>query len=308
MQLVTILFWIGIASVFSCRLAIGQTSNAQPASSENLINQRDQTGVADEIDPILLAKVRPLFPSITLRPNGKDPFFSTVRQVASVTLKDGKKRLVVAILWKVPAAMVDHGGGQILIFDDGMNIVSLLQLPTFTLPFYDLSKIHLVDDRWLQFGDSPLLDLTEEKSLNYVRKYGMQVLFYKISLESVRKALTVYLTNGLGPFLKMAPVAKKQELFVKHLPQRINRVEIYPSLVEDFSDSGFRYSSNCKGAMLVRLTPNDKSQKPINLTMRVQIGAGGFDVADVKLFLLDMKYAKPTDRPMPYNINDTSVK
>jgi hypothetical protein len=247
------------------------------------------------IDPVLLEKVRPLYPNIQLKREGKAAFFSIVREVFRVRIDDATERLIVEVRVIVPAALVDHAWGAFLLFKDADDAVPIAKVHSWAVGFHD--KPQLVENRWVRFGDGPLVSLLEEESLKDFRRVG-EGLLYGLARGAAKAALKVYLNEGLDAFLKLAPIRAGQKHKVGSLPQRVSRVEIYPSLVEDYRTSGFRYSSPWEGTILVRVTPADPKQDAVILDMGAKGWAEGITIADVELILQERR-KEPTDRPGP---------
>jgi hypothetical protein len=247
------------------------------------------------IDPVLLEKVRPLYPNIQLKREGTDAFFSIVREVFRVRIDDATERLVVEVRVIVPAARVDHGWGVFLLFKDTDDPVPIAKVHSWAVGFRD--KPRLVENRWVRFGDGPLVSLLEDESLQDFSRAGGRLLD-GMARGAAKAALKVYLNEGLDAFLKLAPIRAGQEHKVGSLPKRAGRVQIYPSLVEDYRTSGFRYSSPWEGTILVRVTPADPTQDAVILDMGAKGWAEGITIEDVELIIQETR-EEPTDRPGP---------
>jgi len=287
-------FFVGVAGGILIFLAgeSGPLLTAGESDSAERPKQREQ------VQPALLRKIRPLYPNVQLVRRGAAPFFSRVKEIARVRLHDGKQRLVVRVGVTVPAGRVDHGWGELLIFRDADDALPMVRTSTFSIPLTHGSKIHLVAQRWLQFGTESLVSLVDEKSIKNFGEHGTGILD-GLSVVAVRKALAVYLNKGREAFLESAPLSKHREKHVA-LPDRISRFEIYPSLVEDMRDCGFKYSDAWEGTVLVRLTPARKPQKRIILEIGTGATSAGIISDQVKLLLWETREQEPTDRPAPF--------
>jgi hypothetical protein len=247
------------------------------------------------IDPVLLEKVRPLYPNIQLKREGSAAFFSIVREVFRLRIDDATERLLVEVRVIVPAARVDHGWGAFLLFKDADDPVPIAKVHSWALGFR--SKPRLVENRWVRFGNGPLVSLLEDESLQDFSRAGGRLLD-GLARGAAKEALKVYLNEGLDVFLKLAPIRAGQKHKVGSLPQRVSRVQIYPSLVEDYRTSGFRYSSPWEGTVLVRVTPADPTQDAVILDIGAKGWAEGISVEDVELIIQERR-EEPTDRPGP---------
>ncbi len=149
----------------------------------------------------------------------------------------------------------------------------------------------------MSFRDGPLVSLLEDESLKDFSRAGGRLLD-GLARGAAKEALMVYLNDGLDAFLKLAPFRAGKKRAVGSLPQRVGRVEIYPSLVEDYRTSGFRYSSPWEGTILVRVTSADPTQESVILDMGAKGWAEGITVEDVELIIQERR-KEPTDRPGP---------
>ena len=261
-----------------------------------------QTEHNDKIDPVLLQKIRPLYPNVLLQRTGENPFFSSVREIARVRTTNGKQRLVVEVGWTVPAAMVDHGSGDLLIYDDAKDTIPLVKISERSI---GPGNIHLVQNQWLRFGDGPLVSLLDGKSLEYLEKHGMMTLFYGLSQDAARKALTTYMKQGRESFLKLSTVKERSDLHIR-LPERVTKIEEYPSLNEDFREADFKYSPPWEGIMFFRLTPINPSDHKVILEICVEGASEGITADQVKLVVWNVLAEEPTNRPEPVDINNTN--
>jgi hypothetical protein len=274
--------------------------NMPGVAVERKDSRAQESQQAEGIDPGLLQNIRLLYPEVELRRRGGRPFFSAVQEVARVRLRDNTERRVVWVHLTIPAARVDHGRGELLIFEDAADARPMVRRQMHTLPVMRGSEIHLLENRWLRFGaDSPLVCLTDEKSLRHFDEQGLGSLTMGLSVWAARIALDAYLHEGLEAFLERAPIRKHRERNVKSLPDRIRRFEIYPSLVEDMRYSGFKYSDAWEATLLVRLTPADEPRKAVVLEIGARASSAGIDSEDVELLLWETRTDEPTDRPAP---------
>ncbi|MHC4642805.1 MAG: hypothetical protein ACYS32_14270 [Planctomycetota bacterium] len=279
-------------------LGLGCAQRSEHVFSEEKVRPRNASRVREGIDPVLLEKVRPLYPNIQLKREGTGAFFSMVREVFRVRIDDAKERLIVETRVIVPAARVDHGWGVFLLFKDTDDPVPIAKVHSWALG--RRSKPRLIENRWVRFGDGPLVSLLEDESLQDFRRVG-EGLLYGLARGAAKAALKVYLNEGLDAFLKLAPIRAGQKHKVGSLPQRVSRVEIYPSLVEDYRMSGFRYSSPWEGTVLIRVTPADPKQDTVILDMGAKGWAEGITVEDVELIIQERR-EEPTDRPGPQEL------
>jgi hypothetical protein len=262
-------------------------------SSAEHVRARNTSADNEKIDPVLLEKVRPLYSNIRLKREGSAAFFSIVREVFRVRIDDTTERQIVEMRVTVPAALVDHAWGEFLLFKDADDTVPIAKVPTFVAG----RDIRLVENRWVRFGNGPLVSLLEDESLQDFSRAGQRLLD-GMARSAAKEALKVYLNHGLDAFLELAPIRSGKKRAVGSLPQRISRVEIYPSLVEDYRMSGFRYSSPWEGTVLVRVTPADPTQESVILDMGAKGWAEGITVEDVELIIQERR-KEPTDRPGP---------
>jgi len=289
---------VGIAGGILLSLGcVQETKESLVATVLNAAEGSEQIAKVD-LDPVLLEKIRPLYPKVRLERQQGEPSFSSVKEVARVRLGNGTERLVVWVHLVIPAAMVDHGLGDLLIFKDARDALPTVQKSLHSLSVMRASDIHLIKEHWLQFGTgSPLVSLVDEESLKHFGKHGTNGLFQGLSVEAVQSALDVYLKDGREAFLQRVPIAKHQERNVRNLPDRISRVEMYPSLTEDMRPSGFKYSSAWEGTILIRVIPADESEKPIVLEIGTKGWAEGITSDDVELHIWETRTDEPSDRP-----------
>jgi len=276
-------------------LGIGCAQKSEQVSSAEHVRDRNASQDRRDIDPVLLEKVRPLYPNIRLKREGKDPFFSIVREVLRVRIDDATERLIVEMRVTVPAACVDHAWGAFLLFKDADDPAPIAKVHSWSLGFRD--KPRLVENRWIRFGDGPLVSLLEDESLQDFSRAG-EGLLIGMARGAAKAALKVYLNEGLDTFLELAPIRAGKKRAVGSMPQRAGRVEIYPSLVEDYRLSGFRYWSPWECTILVRLTPTDPTQDAVILDMGAKGWAEGITVEDVELIIQERR-KEPKDRPGP---------
>jgi hypothetical protein len=205
---------------------------------------------------------------------------------------------VVVVAWTIPAARVDHGGGEMLIYEDVEDEFPLLRKSTF-----GTGQPHLINSRWLQFEDDEiLLSLADEEALRHFDRQGAGSLILGLSREAASRALAVYLKEGRKAFLELAPIREGRERhisYVENLPDRISRFEFYPSLVEDARYSFFKYYESWEATLLVRLTPAGGADQPVVLDMGARGLTGGIEAHDVELLLWETRTKEPTDRPGP---------
>jgi len=211
-------FFVCIAGGILIPLGFVQDSKQFLAAEEP--DSAKQSQQSEQVDPVLLKKIRPLYPDIQLKRRGAASFFSRVKEVARVRLEGGKERLVVRVGVIVPAARVDHGWGELLIFRDADDALPMVRTSTFSIPLTPGSKIHLVAHRWLQFGTGSLVSLIDEKSIKHFGEHGTGIL-YGLSVAAVQRALAVYLNKGREAFLERAPIRKRSRKHVT-LPDRIS--------------------------------------------------------------------------------------
>ncbi|NIP27028.1 MAG: hypothetical protein GWN67_22150 [Phycisphaerae bacterium] len=274
-------------------LGLGCAQRSEQVFSAEQVRARNTSADSRRIDPVLLEKVRPLYPNIRLKREGSAAFFSIVREVFRVRIDDATERLIVEMRVTVPAALVDHAWGAFLLFKDAGDTAPIAKVPTFVAG----RDIRLVENRWVSFRDGPLVSLLEDESLKDFSRAGGRLLD-GLARGAAKEALMVYLNDGLDAFLKLAPIRAGKKRAVGSLPQRVGRVEIYPSLVEDYRTSGFRYSSPWEGTILVRVTSADPTQESVILDMGAKGWAEGITVEDVELIIQERR-KEPTDRPGP---------
>ncbi|MEX1230112.1 MAG: hypothetical protein WEB58_07730 [Planctomycetaceae bacterium] len=251
----------------------------------------------DQINATWLQKVRPLFPEVGLQRSGNRPFFAEVIEVVRVPLEDGQTRVVVWVKVIVPAARVDHGWGELMIFAQADDEQPLARRPTHTLPVFRASEISLVAGRWLQFGKrSSLVSLADLEALKHFQEHGLQRVLWGLSVVATERALVIYLNEGREAFLKQVPLAAGQEKPIQ-LPPRIRAVHFYHSLAEDMRYAGFKYSDTWEGTILVRLTPADEQSPPVTLEIGTRASSAGIEVEAVEMFLWKTLPTAPTDRP-----------
>jgi hypothetical protein len=194
----------------------------------------------------------------------------------------------------VPAALVHHAWGAFLLFKDADDPVPIATVPTFVAG----RDIRLLENRWIRFGNGPLISLLEDESLQDFSRAG-EGLLIGMARDAAKEALKVYLNDGLDAFLKLAPIRAGCKHKVRSLPQRAGRVEIFPSLINDYRLSGFRYWSPWECTVLVRATPADPTQDAVILDMGAKGWAEGITAEDVELLLQETRDKIPTDRPGP---------
>ena len=199
----------------------------------------------------------------------------------------------------VPCAYTDHRWAEFLLFRDSEDSVPISKVSSASGAGFR-RKPELVENRWVRFGDGPLVSLLEEESLQGFSRTGGCIMD-GLSRGAAMAALNVYLNEGLEAFLKLAPIRAGQRHRVGSLAARVRRVEMYPSLVEDFRRSGFRYWSPWEGTILVRVTPADLTQDAVILDMGAKGWAEGITISDVELVLQD-RCEEPTDRPGPEEV------
>lgn len=181
-----------------------------------------------------------------------------------------------------------------MLFKDADDALPVATISSFVAG----GDIRLVENRWVRFGEGPLVSLLEDESLHYFSRAGGGLLA-GLSRAAARDILNVYLNEGRDAFMKMAPIRAGRGHRVRSLPDRVSRIELYPSLVEDFRGSGFRYWSPWEGTILVRITPADASQNPVILEMGAKGWAEGITSAEVELVLHETREEEPRDRPRP---------
>ncbi len=251
----------------------------------------------DDLDATWLQRVKPLFPEVRDNRSGKQPFFAEVIEVVRVPLEDGQTRVVVWVKVIVPAARVDHGWGEVMIFAQADDEQPLARRNAFTLPIMRASEISLVAGRWLQFGKrGPLVSLADLEALKHFQEQGTPDLMWGLSVLATERALVIYLDEGREAFLKQAPLAPHQEKSVR-LPARIRAVHFYHSLAEDMRYAGFKYSDAWEGTILVRLTPADEQSPPVTLEIGTRASSAGIEAEAVEMFLWQTLPTAPTDRP-----------
>ncbi len=276
-------------------LGLGCAQRSEQVSKEEKVRARNTSADSEGIDPVLLEKVRPLYPNIRLKREGSAAFFSIVREVFRVRIDDATERQIVEMRVTVPAALVDHAWGAFLLFKDADDPVPIAKVHSWSLG--SRSKPRLVENRWMRFGNGPLVSLLEDESLQDFNRAG-EVLLLGMARSAAKEALKVYLNDGLDAFLELAPIRAGEKHAVGSLPQRVSRVEIYPSLVEDYRMSGFRYWSPWEGTVLVRVKPADPTQDEVILDMGAKGWAEGITIEDVELIIQERR-KEPTDRPGP---------
>ncbi|MCF8468803.1 MAG: hypothetical protein K9G33_15490, partial [Sneathiella sp.] len=216
----------------------------------------------------LLEKVVSLYPGLGFQRDGTAAFISSVREVARVSLDNGEERLAIWVFVIVPAARVDHGWSEFLVFKDATDVQPIVRRQGHTLPIISFSDVHVIRNRWVQFGDDEiLLSLADEEALRHFERQGDGSLILGLSREAASRALAVYVKEGREAFLKVAPIREHRERHVKNLPDRISRFELYPSLVKDARYSFFKYYQSWEATVLVRLRPAGGADQPVVLEM-----------------------------------------
>ncbi len=280
--------------ILSVRTSFTQSLIGQSPLKSSTFSNRE-VDRKNKIDPILLNKILPLYPNVRLHREGENPFFSCVQEIADVRNSNGEKRLVVKVAWTIPGAMVDHGGGDLLIYEDAKDAFPFVKISEMSIP---MGNICLIQNCWLQFDDGLLVSLEAKESLQYLKEHGLGFQFYNLARGAVEKSLMVYKNEGREAFLKIVAIPRSQESYIKNVPEHISECEIYPSLVEDFRSSGFKYSSPWEATIFVQLTPT-KPGKPIILQVGASGYAEGIDASQVKLLLWDLSENELKDRPEP---------
>ncbi|MHC4281926.1 MAG: hypothetical protein ACYSWZ_02990 [Planctomycetota bacterium] len=87
-------------------LGLGCAQRSEQVFSEEQVRPRNASVDREGIDPVLLEKVRPLYPNIQLKREGKAAFFSIVREVFRVRIDDATERLIVE---SRPLLSITHG-------------------------------------------------------------------------------------------------------------------------------------------------------------------------------------------------------
>jgi hypothetical protein len=275
---------------------------AEPEPDSGAIRQDRASAKRHDIDPELLEKVRPLYPHVLLervQPGPEEsgrPFFSRVQELARVGISDGKERLVVVVGWAIPMAYVDRGGGELLIYADSADESPLVRKSLLSIGSFSRGLVH---NRWLEFGGGQiLLSLADDEALEHFGRQGCGALILGLAREAARQALEVYVIEGREAFVQLAPIRSKREPWrTRHLPERISRFELYPSLVEESRYSFFKYYDSWEATVLVRLTPTETPEQPIVLELGARGLTGGIDVPDVQLLVYETRTEEPQDRP-----------
>ena len=293
--LLLLLLLLLVASNLLSPLAVAEQSQKNFAIG----SEQDESGAELDvaIDPAWLLKIGPLFPDVRDKRSENQPFFAQVTEVARVPVDDGQTRIVVWVKVIVPAACVDHGWGELMIFSHAEDPQPLVRLQAHTLSVAEASQISLVAGGWIQFGKrSPLVSLADLESLKHFQEHGLADLLWGLSISATERALTIYLNEGQEAFLKQVPVAVGQEKSIQ-LPARIRAVHFYHSLAEDMRSAGFKYSTAWEGTILVRLTPADEQSPPVTLEIGTRASSEGIEAEAVELFLWETRLTPPTDRP-----------
>lgn len=266
-------------------------SESKPAEAQD-----DMTGA---IDAKILERVRSLYPNVGESGRIGQPRFSRVEEVARATRDNGKSCSVIIVQISIPAAEVDHGIGDLLIFTDSLDPNPKYRVSLHSLPFPD-KRIEIVGDRWFRFGKSgSLITLVDDRSLRHFAECGLgDILKDEFCLTACRGALNDYLTDGREKFLERAPVKASPECPSAELPNRIQSAMIYPSLNEEFRASGFKYSTAWEATMFAKVIPVDKSEQPVFIEFGVAGEYDGIDQKDVKFFVWRVSAKAPNDRPL----------
>lgn len=293
----TVSLFVGVAGGILLGLGfVCESKDSMAANDPGKVDRSEPIGQA-RLDPMLIEKIRPLYPEVLVERRKNESFFSNVQEIARVRLRDGSERLVVWVQVIVPA-MVDHGWGELLIYKDASEAIPMIRKSSHSLSIMHASEIRLIKEHWLQFGaGSPLVSLVNEESLKHFGKHGTNGLFQGLSYQAVQPALDVYMKDGREAFLRKAPIAKHQERSVRNLPDRVSRVEMYPSLPEDMRSAGFKYSSAWEGTILIRVISTDESEKSIILEIGTKGWAEGITSDDVELHIWETRTDEPSDRP-----------
>ena len=143
--------FVGIGGILLSLGCVQESKESLAATVPDSAERSEQIAKVD-LDPVLLEKIRPLYPEVSLERRQGKPSFSTVKEVARVRLGDGRERLVVWVHLIIPAARVDHGLGDLLIFKDARDPLPMVRTSLHSLSVMGSSEIHLINERWLQFG------------------------------------------------------------------------------------------------------------------------------------------------------------
>lgn len=287
------LYVLSLTLLFRLLVASAQTINS-PETQVLPHSQEKQ----NKIDPVLLKKVRPIYPDVSIEPRTtatqepRKARFSLVQEVARVSVPNGKEFLVVLVGWTIPAALVEHGGGELLFFADARDDLPLVRKSTF-----GIMPVRPIGQRWLQLGSANiLLPFTDREALLHFEKQGDGAPILGLAREAIRSALVVYREEGRDAFLTLVPI-RGDARQVDRLPDRLSGYELYPSLVPDSRYSFFKYLDSWEATVFARLIPADPTEKH----MVVEIGArgltAGIEPADVELFVWKASGKEPTDRP-----------
>lgn len=261
-----------------CIVSVVFTSAAGPARQDH----EDRQEIVIDVDQNTLTDVRRLYPETTLRDDGRKPYFQTIDLVDEFVLGEQSYRIVWISRGRVrhPHTLILDSAGRVLRQDWG-----LLQ-----------SEVEVIDGGWLRYRDHPLVNLNDQASLEHFLRHGHGAVLHRLAITRVEDALDVYLRNGRKAFLEQAPIRQYRDAHVR-LPERVQAVEIYPSLVEDIRPSGFRYSSPWEATVFVRLIASEEGEVPRTLEIGASGWAEGIDASDVDLFLWATSPDDSDDRP-----------
>jgi len=121
------------------------------------------------------------------------------------------------------------------------------------------------------------------------------------------RALETYRSRGLEAFREAVSVLPRQEHVVDRLPERVAKIEAYPSLLGEYRHSRFRYSSPWEATLFVRLTPEDTSSAPVILEFGAKGWAEGIVSEDVEIVICRTRDAPPGERPGPVELRAVAV-
>ena len=277
------LFFVTIASV--------------PLSSARA-EQRAIDDEAGAVDKELLAKVQALYPGVELERNGDTPFFASVREVVRIRIPNDGERLVVWTMVTAPAARVDHGRGELLIYRDIDDEAPLVRLPAHALGILRDSQIRVIDNRWLECGvGSALIPLDRVESLTRLNDQGTGDLLAGLARDAVNNALDVYFSGGRETFLKDVPIAAHRSAHVTGLPEKIIEAELLPTTIDDLRLSDFRYSDAWEASIFVRVRSPDPQQAPVIVEIGARAPGAGVEWNEVELFVWMTLTHEPIDRP-----------
>lgn len=260
------------------------------------VTPRDSGRLQDAVitvDEVTLAHVRREYPETTMADDDRRPYFRAIELVQRFSVNGELHQL----LW-IARGRVRHS--ETIILDSAGRVVCRDAGVT-------RGAIEIIDETWLRQGNAPLVHLGDPTHLDHVRRHGHGEILAGLVIPRVRAVLNVYLAEGRAAFLEAVPSRRfdhpwedeRIQASIALLPERLKRVEIYPSLVVDFRPSGFRYASPWEATVMARLTPLD----PAHPSVMIEIGASGWSEgaheSEVECFSWSVGLEEPTDRPPP---------